>query len=744
MRLPNAIVIWLLALAACSLNVDYTGTYYQCNPDGTCPPGYECQDKVCIPSDPAPPACSKDVSAGGGHACSVRDDGSVWCWGRNDNGQLGDGTGVDSDLPVRVQIVANATHVGAGDLFSCALDTKGEIYCWGRNDAGQLGDGTTSDSRTPVKVLEITGAKQLAVGLSHACALRADDTISCWGANADGELGDGTTTPRGTPAQVAGLAGVKKVSAGADTTCVVLGDGTAQCWGENNDGELGVGDTNARNRPTAVLSLSDVTDIAAGDDFVCALTASSGLYCWGLNDNGQLATGNLTSSTRPVASVPTISLYSIEAGGTHACALDELSRVWCWGYGGEGRLFDGGAATRTIPTRSVIDNTDVVSAGGEHTCALDKTGAVRCAGFNRRGQLGDGRRVTFGEPQKVPGIQHATMIVAGARHTCAAVTDGRILCWGENDEGEVGDGAFSADRTTPQVVNGILHPTDMVAGAEHTCAILEEGSVYCWGSNENGQLGDGTTVTSATARSVIALSGTPMKLTAGDRSACAIYGTRAQCWGNLFDPTPQEVANVKSVAAGDNHVCTVETDNTVQCFGNGGQYQLGQNMQMNATAPGVQAIGVTNAAEFFGRGNQSCAVLSDQTAKCWGLNESVRLGVGNTSYYTQTPAAVMGLSGITEFAMGYEASCAIKPDGSLSCWGHNYVGQVGDTTYQQRAAPVQLLSLTNVKAVASGQSHSCAIDGAGDVWCWGSSARGQLGIGVHLISRPVGVEMTCP
>jgi alpha-tubulin suppressor-like RCC1 family protein len=272
---------------------------------------------------------------------------------------------------------------------------------------------------------------------------------------------------------------------------------------------------------------------------------------------------------------------------------------------------------------------------------------------------------------------------------------------------------------------------------------VQDDTLYCWGANDDGQLGDGTEVTSATPRQVAGLSGAPIQLKAGDRTSCAVYADSAQCWGNMFSPTPETIANVKGVGAGDRHVCTIQPDNTVLCYGNGQNYQLGQSAQEDAVAPGVQAVGVTSASELFGRGNQSCALISDGTAKCWGLNENVRLGVGG-DYHTETPSPVMGLSSIMQFAMGYEASCALKTDGTISCWGHNYFGQVGDTTYQDRGTPVQLLSLSNVKEVASGQSHACAIDGDGKVWCWGSGARGQLGNGRHLISRPVGVRMTCP
>jgi hypothetical protein len=155
-------------------------------------------------------------------------------------------------------------------------------------------------------------------------------------------------------------------------------------------------------------------------------------------------------------------------------------------------------------------------------------------------------------------------------------------------------------------------------------------------------------------------------------------------------------------------------------------------------------MGVTNAVEVRTRGEQSCARLGDGTLKCWGLNQDGRLGVGNTTYQIATPTTVMGMSNVMKFAMGYDASCALKADGTLWCWGANYFGQVGDASYQGRPAAVQIQGLTGVKDVASGGSHTCAIDGSGRVMCWGLGASGQLGNGIHEITRPVGVRMTCP
>jgi alpha-tubulin suppressor-like RCC1 family protein len=736
-------LIWLVLITACSLNVDYAGTYYQCNPDGTCPPDFECIHNVCVPSDPVPPACSKHVSAGGAHACAVRNDGTVWCWGRNDFGQLGDGTAIDSDIPVQVVNLTNIEKVAAGDLHTCALDAMGQVWCWGNNGSGQLGDATTSDSRTPVQVRDLTNVTQLSVGDSHACVLRGDTGVSCWGDNEDGQLGDGSMTARSAPTTTM-VTGARAIATGNDISCAVMSDGAAQCWGENNEGELGVGDIAAHAQPTPVRNVTNVEAIAPGNDFTCFQTKEGLVYCSGLNDEGQLGTGTLMSATTPQHTPIPVKAVAIDAGASHACVRDEIDNTWCWGNGGDGRLFDETYSRRTLAVRGVLADVQVVSAGGEHTCALDAAGAIRCAGFNRRGQLGDARPITSGAPVQVSGVENAVMLAAGARHTCAAQANGDVLCWGENDNGEAGNGSYQPAQTVPHIVYGVAKPTQLVAGAEHTCMLMEGGVTACWGNNGSGRLGDGTQTSSAQPREMLFVGGSPTKLAAGDEASFAIVNGDARCWGEGFGITPTTITNVAGIGAGYVHVCTLETDKTVSCYGENTRYQLGDGTQMTRAAPGVQAMGVTNAVEVLVRGEQSCARIGDGTIKCWGLNESGRLGVGNTNYTIQTPTAVQGMSNVMKFAMGYDASCAIKADGTLWCWGANYFGQVGDGSYGVRSAPVQILGLTGVKDVASGGAHTCAIDGTGHVVCWGLGASGQLGNGIREIISPVGVRMTCP
>ncbi|HEY5948164.1 MAG TPA: hypothetical protein VIV40_21860, partial [Kofleriaceae bacterium] len=688
----------LFVLAACSLNVDYTGTYYQCNPDGSCPPGYDCVDMVCLPSDPVPPACSKAIAAGGGHSCAVRNDGTVWCWGRNDFGQLGDGSAADSDLPVQVVTLTKVAAVEAGDLHTCALDEMGQVWCWGSNGSGQLGDGTTSDSRTPVQVRDLSGVTQLSVGTEHACALKGDGSVACWGDNENGQLGDGSMTARPAPTPL-GLTGVKAISAGKDLSCAVLGDGSAQCWGENNDGELGVGDVNAHAQPTAVAGVTGVKAIAAGTDFTCFMTTEGFVFCSGVNDDGQLGSGTFTSSNRPVLTQIPVRAVSIDAGSVNACARDEIDNTWCWGVGGDGRNLDDSYSSRPLPVRGLVENVEQVSVGGEHTCVLDQAGAIRCAGFNRRGQLGDGRRITAGAPIQIEGVTNAVAIAAGARHTCAAQADGAVLCWGENDDGEAGNGSYVYSQTVPHVVYGIAKPKDMVAGAEHTCVLLEEGGTFCWGNNGGGRLGDGSQISSALPRSV-GLGTVPSKLSIGDNSSFALVGANARAWGDMFGTTPSTITNVTDISAGSAHVCTLETDKTVLCYGENFRGQLGDGTTNSKTAPGVPVMNVANAVEVKTRGEQSCARIGDGTVKCWGLNDSGRLGLGpNMPYAVLTPSAVMGLNSVMKLAMGFDASCALKTDGTVWCWGLNYYGQVGDNSYTTRPGPVQLVGLSGAKDI---------------------------------------------
>lgn len=233
------------------------------------------------------------------HTCAAKNDGTAWCWGWNYYGQLGDGTTENRNTPVQVNGLADIARISAGGYrHSCALKDDGTAWCWGGNQYGQLGDRTTIDRNTPVRVDGLTDAVRISSKSYHTCVLKSDGKVWCWGRNYFGQLGDGTTIDRNTPVRVDGLTGVILVSAGYNHTCALKTDGTAWCWGLNSLGQLGDGTNDDENTPVQVDGLTGAVDISGGFRHTCALKSDGTAWCWGSNFNGQL--GDWTTEDRNI------------------------------------------------------------------------------------------------------------------------------------------------------------------------------------------------------------------------------------------------------------------------------------------------------------------------------------------------------------------------------------------------------------------------------------------------------------
>jgi alpha-tubulin suppressor-like RCC1 family protein len=246
------------------------------------------------------------VVSNGLHTCAITGVGGVKCWGDNSAGQLGDGTRTQRLAPVSVKgLTKGVIAIAAGTDHTCARTTANLVKCWGRNDHGQLGDGTTTDRLTPVAVKKLADIVFIAASAWPAtCALTKAGVPLCWGFNLIGELGDGTTTDRHTPIRVTGLAGgVKTIALGGLHTCALSNSGSVECWGDNNSGQLGNDDDNRRNRyvPTHVHLTVAATALTAGFAHTCAVTSVGGVMCWGEDYEGELGDGMTVDEQIPVS-----------------------------------------------------------------------------------------------------------------------------------------------------------------------------------------------------------------------------------------------------------------------------------------------------------------------------------------------------------------------------------------------------------------------------------------------------------
>ena len=248
------------------------------------------------------------------HTIYVKDDGTVWAWGNNNNGQLGDGSAASKNTPVQVSGLYSMTAVAAGSGHTVALKNDGTVWAWGNNSTGQLGNGNfTPSNPTPAQVSGLSGMSSgvviaVAAGYDHTVALKNDGTVWAWGNNATGQLGNGNITPSNTPVQVSGLSGVTAVAAGFGHTVALKSDGTVRTWGNNTKGQLGNGLTNGTTIdsaiPVVVSGMVGVTDIAAGYEGSVVLKGAfkgdGTVWAWGSNSNGQLGNGLAVDSAIPV------------------------------------------------------------------------------------------------------------------------------------------------------------------------------------------------------------------------------------------------------------------------------------------------------------------------------------------------------------------------------------------------------------------------------------------------------------
>jgi alpha-tubulin suppressor-like RCC1 family protein len=352
------------------------------------------------------------VSAGYLHTCAISTEKSLYCWGRNIFGEIGDGTsGEDRLSPTKVGSSGAWAEVSAGYNHTCAISTGKSLYCWGINDVGRLGDGTTEERHSPKKIGTSGVWATVSAGNGHTCAISTGKSLYCWGSNNFGQIGDGASgggNDRHSPRKI-GTSGVwATVSAGEQHTCAITTGRSLYCWGDNKWGQIGDGTDTERPSPKRIGTSGGWAQAIAGDFHTCAITTGKSLYCWGYNALGQVGDGTNVYPRLSPRKVGTSGVWAgADAGGLngggHTCAVSTGKSLYCWGYNIAGELGDGTVTERHAPKKIGTSGAwGSADAGSNHTCAVSTGQSLYCWGYNEFGQVGDGTTSQRLTPRKVP------------------------------------------------------------------------------------------------------------------------------------------------------------------------------------------------------------------------------------------------------------------------------------------------------------------------------------------------------
>jgi alpha-tubulin suppressor-like RCC1 family protein len=347
----------------------------------------------------------------------------------------------------------------AGRGHSCAIALDGSAFCWGRNDQGQLGDGTLSDRRRPTPVLGGLTFVAITAGDFHTCGITTFGEAYCWGLNQFGALGDASQVRRLTPVAVSGGRVFASISAGIQNTCGITTDNAAYCWGQGFFGANGNGSQANALTPQPVSGGHAFASISAGSQYACGVTTAGQGYCWGNGGNGHLGNGSTANRLVPVAVAGQLTFALISTGTLHACGVTTSGEGYCWGLGQFGRLGNGSTANFLTPQHvsgAIVFSR--ISAGGFHTCGVAVDGTGYCWGGNVDGSLGTGSALSRSTPGFVAGgLTWASISASGvigppsSAFSCGVTVDNQTYCWGSGNFGSLGNGSTS-NRLTPTPV----------------------------------------------------------------------------------------------------------------------------------------------------------------------------------------------------------------------------------------------------------------------------------------------------
>jgi alpha-tubulin suppressor-like RCC1 family protein len=400
------------------------------------------------------------LTSRGNSSCAIDTDKDAWCWGANDQGQLGDGTTTSRSGPVKVQgtVKFTALSSAAGNTF-CGLADDGKAWCWGDNTSGQLGTGSGAvgtDSPTPVNPTGDHRFTSLFAGPTTACGIDADKTTWCWGANP----GNGTPDASPDPVAVAGGHDFASLTLDASTACGLEAGGKIFCWATTATGRTGVDPAPAEGTPVEVAGGRTYTAVRAANEestdtpsLLCAIDTGSKAWCWGDNTSGQLGNGTTAESLVPAAVTGSHDFKALTVSPSAVCGIDTSSHAWCWGDNSSGQLGIGSTTSAKDPAAvdpgATYSTITAATNNGKSFCAIVTDGAAKCWGENSFGQAKEGTTAPVTSPGPVGAFKALRSLSTGAAFSCATDARNEASCWGHNDAGQTGSGGVAP-------VNGAL------------------------------------------------------------------------------------------------------------------------------------------------------------------------------------------------------------------------------------------------------------------------------------------------
>lgn len=560
---------------------------------------------------------SANSSPGSANVCGIMNDDTLWCWGENMGGAVGNGNTTDQTSPV--QIGADTWRmVVAGHRYACAIKISDDsLWCWGQNVSGRLGNGNTTDSYTPVAVQGGYAWSDVAVssGLfnSSTCAIRDNNALYCWGGGQYGLVTPGTLTDSNTSPVDTGLGGnIQAVSVAERSACILRNDGAILCWGDKDDDGNHAANSDTGMTLGPVASNDEWKQVFTGGDdsntgVSCGIKQDDTLWCWTAGGTDVVPNGMNIQIDRPVEVNGGGSWLMAGIGhyGDFACGIQTNGNGYCWGEGADGRLGTGNLTSQTTPTAISGGGTwKWISTGRDHACGIKSDDSLWCWGDDTTGELGNG--ATAGDqssPQAISGGGTWKRVSAGLGFSCGIKSDDTAWCWGDDASAQIGNGATAGTQTSPVAVSGGMTFKEVYAGFGTACALDFSNSLYCWGRGTFDIFGDNGATASSDIPAIAAggLKFSKFSLSHGNwHHACGVSGQQNSlyCWGqgdnlcqtgtadcsSLSEPTiiPGGDAGYTAVSCAETHCCAIAKEK-MYCFGLGtGEGILGRGYLTDA------------------------------------------------------------------------------------------------------------------------------------------------------------------